>query len=209
MAKSSRPRPKGASPGRWKEEPDEHDYPAAADYLELLLSAGEVVALVEGLRAAPLTTKKAKDSLRASRLPLLPGSDVHVREELGKIARNSKLSPVLLVRGSSPRRRATDRCRRLPPDSAPLTISTRTPTSPVESPISRPREGRRTHSRPAGSTSLPSLRRPSTEESGKGRAPFGGAIVTGLWLMTTPTPVAEPACFIPRPTWRRTPSESL
>ncbi len=89
-----------SSPARWKEEPDEHDYPAAADYLELLLSAGEVVALVEGLRAAPLTTKKAKDLLRASRLPLLPGSDVHVREELGKIARNSKLSPVLLVRGA-------------------------------------------------------------------------------------------------------------
>ena len=50
----------------WKDEPDEHDYPAAEDYLSLLVAASKAKQLVRGLRAAPLVHRKAKDLLRAS-----------------------------------------------------------------------------------------------------------------------------------------------
>lgn len=36
---------------RWKDEPEEHDYPAAGSYLSLLASAPVVDELVERLRA--------------------------------------------------------------------------------------------------------------------------------------------------------------
>jgi hypothetical protein len=45
-----------------------------------------------------MTHKKAKDILRASRLPLLDKDNVHVRENIAKHDRGIKLSPVLLVR---------------------------------------------------------------------------------------------------------------
>lgn len=83
----------------WKPEPDEHDYPAAQDYLELLMPEHHAAEVVEALKSAPLTHKKAKDLLRASRLPLLPGSNVHVALDLKKVRNGDKLSPVLLVRG--------------------------------------------------------------------------------------------------------------
>ena len=57
----------------WKTEPDDHDYPAAADYLALLADAATVEAIVDELKSAPIVYKKAKDILRASRLRLLPG----------------------------------------------------------------------------------------------------------------------------------------
>ena len=63
---------KGERPEHWKDEPDEHDFPAAADYLSLLLSEHTAAALVEGLKAAEKFDRKAKDLLRASRLSLLP-----------------------------------------------------------------------------------------------------------------------------------------
>lgn len=83
----------------WKEEPDEHDYPAAADYLSLILPETEVSATVAALRAAPICHRKAKDLLRASALPLLGIKNVHVRADLAKVSSGRSLSPVLLVRG--------------------------------------------------------------------------------------------------------------
>jgi hypothetical protein len=83
----------------WKTEPDEHDYPAAGDYLSLLCSDEEVHRLVDGLKCAPLVHRKAKDLLRASRLPLLGVDNFHVGEDLEKVRRGERLSPVLLVRG--------------------------------------------------------------------------------------------------------------
>ena len=83
----------------WQEEPDEHDFPAAADYLSLLAPANEVTAAVEALRAAVTVHRKAKDLLRASRLGLLPPDNVHVRKDLAKVADGKRLSPVLLVCG--------------------------------------------------------------------------------------------------------------
>ena len=83
----------------WKDQPDKHDYPAAANYLSLLADAALVDHLVKNLKKAPIVTYKAKDLLRASRLELLPLNDVHVAEDLAKIIKGIKLAPVLLVRG--------------------------------------------------------------------------------------------------------------
>ncbi|MFL5954655.1 MAG: hypothetical protein ACJ76I_11165 [Gaiellaceae bacterium] len=83
---------------RWKDDADEHDYPAARDYLSLLFSDSEAEGLVERLRAGSLISRKAKDVLRASRLELLPVTDPGVVKDLTKIAQARKLSPVLLVR---------------------------------------------------------------------------------------------------------------
>jgi hypothetical protein len=83
----------------WKEEPDEHDYPAAAAYLSLIAPADTVTAVLNVLRAAPIQHYKAKDILRASGLPLLAVENAHVAADLKKIHSDRHLSPVLLVRG--------------------------------------------------------------------------------------------------------------
>ena len=83
----------------WKDEPDDHDYPAAEDYLSLIMVESAARATVQALRAAPLSRRKAKDLLRASALPLLPPANVHVAKDLEKVKRGQRLSPVLLVRG--------------------------------------------------------------------------------------------------------------
>jgi len=92
---------KGERPEHWKDEPDEHDFPAAADYLTLLLTEQTAAALVEGLKAAEKFDRKAKDLLRASRLTLLPRDNPHVAADLKKVAGGERLSPVLLVRGQA------------------------------------------------------------------------------------------------------------
>lgn len=85
---------------KWLDEPEEHDYPAAAAYLALLAGPDEVKALVKALRKAPVTHQKAKDILRASGLALLEETNAHVRSDLVKVHKGTKLSPILLVRGS-------------------------------------------------------------------------------------------------------------
>jgi hypothetical protein len=86
-------------PVKWKTEPDDHDYPAAADYLALLAKPGQVSEVVAELKKAPIVYKKAKDLLRASRLALLPPENPHVRSDLEKIKKGKELSPILVVRG--------------------------------------------------------------------------------------------------------------
>ncbi len=83
----------------WKNEPDDHDYPAAENYLSLLMSHQAAKLAVRRLRAAPLVHRKAKDLLRASRLPILAPDNLHVARDLKKIRSGQLLSPVLLVRG--------------------------------------------------------------------------------------------------------------
>lgn len=83
----------------WKTEPDEHDYPAAEDYLSLLLSEADVAPIVDALKKAPVIHRMAKDLLRASRLALLEADNAHVAEDLDKVRLGERLSPVLLVRG--------------------------------------------------------------------------------------------------------------
>jgi hypothetical protein len=83
----------------WKDQPDEHDYPAAADYLSLLMPPARAKQIVRRLRAAPIFRWKGKDLLRTSRLPPLPPENFHVARDLKKVKEGKKLSPVLLVRG--------------------------------------------------------------------------------------------------------------
>ena len=83
----------------WDPAPAAHDFDAAADYLSLLFDASAVRAIVRRLRTVTPTTKKAKDLLRASGLPLLPADDGEISKDLKKVKKGEKLSPVLLVRG--------------------------------------------------------------------------------------------------------------
>ena len=83
----------------WGTEPDEHDYPAAEDYLALLATPAQISAVVEALKKAPIVYKKAKDLLRASRLALLHTDNAHVASDLAKIKKGKQLSPILVVRG--------------------------------------------------------------------------------------------------------------
>jgi hypothetical protein len=83
----------------WLHEPEEHDYPAAADYLTLNLDPGVAETVVAALEKAPLVHRKAKDLLRASGLALLPPDNPHVARDLKKVDDGKALSPVLLVRG--------------------------------------------------------------------------------------------------------------
>jgi hypothetical protein len=83
----------------WMEQPEEHDYPAAASYLGLILDEKRVNAAVAALRAAALSRFKAKDLLRASQLPLLPEDNAHVAKDLQKVKDGKQLSPVLVLRG--------------------------------------------------------------------------------------------------------------
>ncbi len=83
----------------WKEDPDAHDYPAAAAYLSLLTGDDLAARLVTQLQAVPVRRAKAKDILRASRLDLLPPDDQHVAKDIVKIRTGKPLSPILLVRG--------------------------------------------------------------------------------------------------------------
>jgi hypothetical protein len=87
----------------WKIEPDPHDYPAAADYLSLLLPRTQVTAVVRQLKRAPLIHQQAKDLLRASRLTLLPTDDPDVARDLKRVRKGELLSPVLLVSGRAAR----------------------------------------------------------------------------------------------------------
>lgn len=83
----------------WLKEPEEHDFPAAFDYLELLFEPAQAQKFVGKLKKATTISKKSKDILRASRLALLPETNIHVKENLKKVEKNKKLSPILLVRG--------------------------------------------------------------------------------------------------------------
>lgn len=91
--------PRVTAKKRWKERPDEHDYPAAEDYLSLVTSPTAAKKLARRLRVAPIVHRKAKDLLRASRLPLLAPDNFHVAKDLKKVTGGKLLSPVLLVRG--------------------------------------------------------------------------------------------------------------
>ena len=83
----------------WQKAPEQHDYAAAADYLSLLFTPIEAGNLAERLRVEETVERRAKDLLRAARLPLLPKDDRHVAADLAKVAAGKKLSPVLVVRG--------------------------------------------------------------------------------------------------------------
>lgn len=82
----------------WLTDPEEHDYPAALDYLELLYPIKKATELVSKLKESKTIIKKAKDILRASQLDLLDQDNKHVKENIKKSKKGIKLSPILLIR---------------------------------------------------------------------------------------------------------------
>jgi hypothetical protein len=85
---------------QWLPLPEDKDYPAALSYLSLLKPESEAAALVERLKAAPMSRFKAKDIFRASRLSLLGISNSHVAKDQKKIKDGKGIAPLLLVRDS-------------------------------------------------------------------------------------------------------------
>jgi len=83
---------------QWREEPEDHDYPAAESYLSLHYEEKVAATFVTKLRRAPISQFKAKDIFRASRLSLLGISNSHVEKDRKKISDGRRLSPLLLVR---------------------------------------------------------------------------------------------------------------
>jgi hypothetical protein len=86
---------------KWLDEPEAHDYAAAADYLTMVAEPDSVDKTIAALRDAKTVYRKAKDILRAARLTLLPENNAHVKADLAKIGAGKKLSPILLVRGAA------------------------------------------------------------------------------------------------------------
>jgi hypothetical protein len=86
---------------KWLDEPEAHDYDAAAAYLSMLAENDSVDKTVAALKAAKPVYRKAKDILRAAGLNLLPDTNAHVRSDLAKIGVGRRLAPILLVRGSA------------------------------------------------------------------------------------------------------------
>lgn len=85
---------------RWLDNPEVHDFQAAADYLSLIYGEAAVATLYVELavRTKTILRYKAKDLLRASGLRPLGRKNPHVRSDLEKIRDGKALSPVLLVR---------------------------------------------------------------------------------------------------------------
>jgi hypothetical protein len=85
----------------WERKAATQDYAAAQKYLTLLFRDVEARRLVRALRAAPTVEYAAKDLLRASQTHLLEKDSPHVADDLKKIKKGKKLSPVLLIRGDA------------------------------------------------------------------------------------------------------------
>jgi len=85
----------------WLNEVEEHDYPAAESYLNIIYPTTQVKDVVKKLRVAPVVEFKAKDVFRASGLSLLGVSNSHVAKDIKKIKKGKALSPLLLVRDTA------------------------------------------------------------------------------------------------------------
>jgi hypothetical protein len=81
----------------WLEDVEFHDYAAAQDYLELVMTKEEATGYVTKLKKASVIHKKAKDIVRASGFELAPKTNIHVKENIDKVKKGKKMSPVLLV----------------------------------------------------------------------------------------------------------------
>jgi len=92
---------KETNPIAWLDRPEEHNYPAALDYLHLLYPPPLAETAVQQLRKAAMTAFKAKDIFRASGLSLLGVSNSHVDKDRRKISAGKPLSPLLLVRDTA------------------------------------------------------------------------------------------------------------
>ena len=83
---------------RWLPEPEEHDFPAAESYLDLLFDKQTVEKHLINLKKCEMSQFKAKDIFRASGLSVLGVSNSHVEKDRKKVLAGKPLSPLLLVR---------------------------------------------------------------------------------------------------------------
>jgi hypothetical protein len=83
---------------QWRDEVADHDYEAAEAYLSLKLDKDAVAKMVERLRKASLTKRRANDILRAAGLTAAPLDDPGVMKDLIKVVEGKALSPVLVIR---------------------------------------------------------------------------------------------------------------
>jgi len=86
---------------KWLDTPEDHDYPAAESYLNLIYDSKTVATFIQHLRQAPVSKFKAKDIFRASGLSLLGISNSRVEKDRKKILAGQSLSPLLLVRDTA------------------------------------------------------------------------------------------------------------
>ena len=70
---------------KWLDLPEEHDYPAAESYLNLLYEPKIAKSFIGKLKLAKIQTFKSKDIFRASNLSLLGISNSHVKKDKKKI----------------------------------------------------------------------------------------------------------------------------
>ena len=83
---------------QWLPAPEDHDYPAALSYLNLIYDDQQSSRHLAALKTASVVQFKAKDIFRASGLSLLGAGNSHVKKDCDKIRDGQKLSPILLVR---------------------------------------------------------------------------------------------------------------
>ena len=96
------PKPQDRLPTAARGRPDpSQDLPGRPVVPFSLLDADAAIATVSELEKADVAHFKAKDILRAARLPRLPIDNPHVAKDLTRISKNAALSSssVLLVRG--------------------------------------------------------------------------------------------------------------
>jgi hypothetical protein len=86
---------------RWLPKPQKHDYPAAEAYLSLIMRPRDARALVGRMRSTRVAEFAAKDIFRASQLPMLRSTDIHVERYRALIILKEPLSPLLLWRDPS------------------------------------------------------------------------------------------------------------
>lgn len=86
-------------PDIWQERAAKDDIEAAGLYLGMLLNNKGISRVLASFRKCSAVMLEAKDVLRASDLPLLEKDDPKVAEDLKRIEKRKKLSPVLLVQG--------------------------------------------------------------------------------------------------------------
>ena len=100
----------------WKDEPDEHDYPAARNYLGLVTTDENAQAFATALALVPIVRRYAKDLLRASQLPGSVGQEL----SRGQGFTEGGQGPAALTRPARGGRffhgHAPDHCRRVSPD---------------------------------------------------------------------------------------------
>ena len=83
----------------WLNAPKEHNYPAAEDYLTLLLPKKIVADLIKKLMKVEIEYFLAKDIFRASGITnALTISNAHVQRNLEKIEKGIQLSSIILTK---------------------------------------------------------------------------------------------------------------